>query len=691
MRDTVNNFSIFILLIIGLSFIATTTAMAQSTRTITINNNCSDTIHVGAFPSVTSVLVGPTAVTTLGGWTMASGDTATVTVPNNWNSGRFWARTGCNFATGTTPVICPTPGPGNTPPANCCDTGGCFNSDNNYGLNCAQSGGPPATLAEFTFTPGAQDNYDVSMVDGGNISVDILPDPSTYDCSTDQNCIFTGTLPNGKTTCTQDSDCWALFGFGYQFKCDTTLQQCVNPYRCGSPGCSDTNGCAPDGITQSLLAGCTWDSGSDSVLAIPKSTCPTELQFTDTQNQGSTYVGCIAPQKFCRTACTSNAQCPAPFTCGTTSGFCERSNGDILGADCDTASIPCSSNSDCVSPATCVNNVCTGGSATTYQDLWQCTGTNAGSCFTTGSTDPNCCGCPSWAPGFPTGACVAGNNPEWHTVAEPIWEVFNDACDSAYSFPYDDTIKLFTCIGSGGGVVNYTVNFCCVNADGDSLCNDDDADGDNDGIPNDTETISSIVSMNLASSRQGPPTNDFDNDNILNHLDLDSDGDGIPDHTECNGSNDQNRDGVSDNFFDTDSDGHHDLHDPDQQGLVLICVDTDGDGNPDYLDHDSDDDGKTDANEAGGTDQNQDGILDNASDRNHDGLADSVEPDEGGTPLPVPDSDGDGTADFRDADSGTGNNGCAIASPQTGFLPNALYLIIPALILWRRLLREDRS
>jgi hypothetical protein len=78
------------------------TAFAQSTHTITINNNCSDTIHVGAVPPVQSVSVGGVNQTTLGGWEMTTGQSATVLVPLSYNRGRFWARTGCNFnATGT--------------------------------------------------------------------------------------------------------------------------------------------------------------------------------------------------------------------------------------------------------------------------------------------------------------------------------------------------------------------------------------------------------------------------------------------------------------------------------------------------------------------------------------------------------------------------------------------------------------
>lgn len=99
-------------------------AHAQSTHTITINNNCSETIWIGASAAqaIQSVTIGGQAVTTLGGWELAQNETAIVQVPLTWLSGRFWARTGCKFQSDG---ICPAPGVGNNPPPNCCDTGGC--------------------------------------------------------------------------------------------------------------------------------------------------------------------------------------------------------------------------------------------------------------------------------------------------------------------------------------------------------------------------------------------------------------------------------------------------------------------------------------------------------------------------------------------------------------------------------------
>jgi len=645
------------------------TTFAQSTHTITINNNCSDTIWVGANPKVQSVTVGGQSQTTLGGWEMTKGQTATVLVPLNYNSGRFWARTGCNFMANN---VCPPYGPDNNPPANCCDTGGCTDSAGNFTLDCDHTGIPPATLAEITFVQNGQENYDVSMVDGGNVSVDMIPDPSTYDCSNNENCIFTGNLPGkNSSACTQDSDCYPLFGFGYKWKCDPNLNMCVNPYFCGSPGCTDKKGCAPKGITQSTLSHSTW--GGTSELAISQANCPADMQMTDTQNQGSTYVGCIAPQKFCQKTCTINSDCGPPYTqdCGA-SGFCEK-NGTILGADCQTT----------------IGN-------TTNDQLWACTGVNAGSCFSTGPTDANCCGCPAWAPGFPNaapnGACVAGNNSNWQSNAQPVFSVFNDASPTAYAFPFDDAIKLFACQAKTESVTNYTINFCCINSDEDNVCDKSDTDVDNDGTTNANETFAQMQTESARNGAMVGTTNDADADGIENMLDLDSDNDGIPDHDECGGMNDADRDGRSDNHVDVDGDGHHDEHDPDQIGNELLCVDTDGDYLPDFIDTDSDNDGKTDFEESGGTSDNDgDGLPDDKTDSNRDGLLDIFDPDLGGVPLTIVDSNGDGLPDRLDASEGSGGGGCSLAPKGKTPASNLLYLLIPTIVLWRRLKSRTNS
>ncbi|GJM15656.1 MAG: hypothetical protein DHS20C13_09830 [Thermodesulfobacteriota bacterium] len=222
--------------------------------------------------------------------------------------------------------------------------------------------------------------------------------------------------------------------------------------------------------------------------------------------------------------------------------------------------------------------------------------------------------------------------------------------------------------------------------DTDGVSNKSDTDSDNDGITNNDETSEDSAAMTNAIALRNEDPKDADGDGIANLRDLDSDGDCIPDHFEAGGGNDSNKDGLSDNFVDADMDGLHDEHDPDQTGNNLALPDTDNDGIPDFLDRDSDNDGKTDAEEAGGLDEDADGIHDESEDLNRDGLADACHPDTG-TPLPILDLNSNGVPDFLEAESNDGSNSCSLAAPgaEASF---ALYLLIPAFILINRLWRR---
>ncbi|MDQ3108687.1 MAG: gliding motility-associated C-terminal domain-containing protein [Bacteroidota bacterium] len=145
---------------------------------------------------------------------------------------------------------------------------------------------------------------------------------------------------------------------------------------------------------------------------------------------------------------------------------------------------------------------------------------------------------------------------------------------------------------------------------------------------------------------------DNDGDGIPDAYDLDSDNDGIADVVEAGGS-DPDGDGIigSGPIADADGDGLSDLVDPDNGGTPLVIIDTDNDGIPNGLDLDADNDGITDVTEAGGTDANGDGLIDGYSDTDADGFSDNVDGNNGGTPLPSADTDGDGAADYIDLDS----------------------------------------
>ncbi|WP_340931320.1 PA14 domain-containing protein [Polaribacter marinaquae] len=95
-------------------------------------------------------------------------------------------------------------------------------------------------------------------------------------------------------------------------------------------------------------------------------------------------------------------------------------------------------------------------------------------------------------------------------------------------------------------------------------------------------------------------------------------------------------------------------------GIFLDClpIDSDNDGIPNHLDLDSDNDGIPDIVEAGGTDTNGDGKVDNINangtlinDANNNGLDDLYDVDNGGNTIPNLDSDGDGVPNTQDLDS----------------------------------------
>lgn len=153
-----------------------------------------------------------------------------------------------------------------------------------------------------------------------------------------------------------------------------------------------------------------------------------------------------------------------------------------------------------------------------------------------------------------------------------------------------------------------------------------------------------------------------DGDGLLDLIDLDTDNDGIPNSLETgttsfNPTGDQDVDGLYD-YVDNDGWSHCCIANPGfpawtdaNANGVNDLFDKDGDNIPDFLDLDSDNDGLPDCLEAGGTDANRDGIIDGFTDSNLDGLANSVDPSSGGTPLSVPDTDGDGIKNYKDLDS----------------------------------------
>ncbi|MTI20626.1 T9SS type A sorting domain-containing protein, partial [Fulvivirga sp. RKSG066] len=221
---------------------------------------------------------------------------------------------------------------------------------------------------------------------------------------------------------------------------------------------------------------------------------------------------------------------------------------------------------------------------------------------------------------------------------------------------------------------SYSFTRCLTDTDNDGIADNVDQDDDNDGIPDATEiasygadpsadedndNIPNYLDTDFAgfvdSNLDGVDDNaDYDKDGIPNHLDLDSDNDGIVDAVEANAGvlpNNMTADGRYTGSYvksnDTDNDGLANA----VETTPLSNPDSDMDGLNDMFDRDSDNDGITDVVEAGGVDVDGNGVLDNFTDSDGDGLANSVDPDNGGSPMPLPNSDSNGLKDYIDIDS----------------------------------------
>ncbi|KAJ0966260.1 hypothetical protein J5N97_027398 [Dioscorea zingiberensis] len=145
------------------------------TVTFHVKNKCPFPIWPAAAPNSGHQVIAD------GGFYLPSGQGRRVYAPLDWN-GRFWARTGCNFtASGSSPA---------------CQTGDC------QGLLACNGaiGLPPATLIEITLVPDASkpNFYDVSLVDGYNVPVEVSTKP------TNPKCLIQGCKKSMNSMCPQE-------------------------------------------------------------------------------------------------------------------------------------------------------------------------------------------------------------------------------------------------------------------------------------------------------------------------------------------------------------------------------------------------------------------------------------------------------------------------------------------------------
>ncbi len=228
--------------------------------------------------------------------------------------------------------------------------------------------------------------------------------------------------------------------------------------------------------------------------------------------------------------------------------------------------------------------------------------------------------------------------------------------------------------------------------DGDGKPNHLDLDSDNDGIPDvvengqgalDTDGDGRIngldpdkdgainvpgVDTNTTFGATATSVKNLDGDGVANYLDVDSDNDGLQDAIEAGGTDPDNDGRIGTGpIVDTDGDGWSNITDPSNGGTPLALTNSDNDSNPNFLDRDSDNDGISDANEnsVGSTlynDGDNDGVIDNVvglgaagqgtfTDTDGDGWSNLTDPSNGGTPIVIPNKDGDSKPNYLDLDS----------------------------------------
>jgi gliding motility-associated-like protein len=252
--------------------------------------------------------------------------------------------------------------------------------------------------------------------------------------------------------------------------------------------------------------------------------------------------------------------------------------------------------------------------------------------------------------GFP-GSGLIGTNVNANglpSILATIPVSINDAQDDFDS----DGIKNFLDIDSDNDGVFDAVEAGGTDANGDGrvgpgIANDIDADG----FPDIVDPVNNNTGAALGTRL---PNLNSDGAQLPNYLDLDSDDDGIPDVIEAGGTDPDNNGIIGTGaIIDTDGDGASNLVDSNNGGTPLPSGDFDGDGILNTMDLDSDNDGIHDVIEAGGIDNVGVGRIGSGSiiDTNGNGWSDITDPANGGTPLPIPNTDGTGTANYLDIDS----------------------------------------
>ncbi|TYI42893.1 hypothetical protein ES332_A01G130400v1 [Gossypium tomentosum] len=178
----------------------------------TIVNKCNYVVWPGVLSNA-----GVSTISTTG-FTLRRGESKTISAPASWG-GRFWGRTHCSQ---------------DSAGKFSCLTGDCGSGK----LECSgNSAAPPATLAEFTLDgAGGLDFFDVSLVDGYNVPMLVVPHGGTG-----QNCTYTGCVVDLNDSCPSELKVMKREG-GDGVACKSACEAFRQPQYCcsGAYGTPDT-------------------------------------------------------------------------------------------------------------------------------------------------------------------------------------------------------------------------------------------------------------------------------------------------------------------------------------------------------------------------------------------------------------------------------------------------------------------
>ncbi|CAE6206682.1 unnamed protein product [Arabidopsis arenosa] len=197
-------------LLVSLLFVSRVTS-----RNFTIENKCDYTV----WPGVLTTNTVPLSTT---GFELKKGEARVINAPSSW-TGRFWGRS-----------LCSTSSKGNFS----CATGDCGSGK----IECSEGSAPPTTLAEFSLNgSNGQDFYDVSLVDGYNLPLVVVPQRP----QSGQTCVSIGCVVNLTKTCPSELQVMGSSSEGEPIACMNACQKFKTAEFCCTGEYSTPQKCPP--------------------------------------------------------------------------------------------------------------------------------------------------------------------------------------------------------------------------------------------------------------------------------------------------------------------------------------------------------------------------------------------------------------------------------------------------------------